>query len=197
MKMMLKIFFLKLFLNLILKTCTWETKNIDLLKQKLSSGQTVMLSCWHENLVFLACFFKSWSKKNFWVVSSTHRDSEVLANILKSWEYQLIKGSSTRGWLSVLKKLMKVFSTPNNIVAITSDGPRGPARKTKPGALKAATKKNITILGMGGKASSFWTLNTWDQLKIPKPFCTITISFGKEYGGGFDLKTFNSYLNGI
>ena len=92
-------------------------------------------------MVFLACFFKSWPKKNFWVVSSTHRDSEILASILTSWKYQLIKGSSTRGWLSVLKKLIKVFSAPNNIVAITSDGPRGPAKKTKPGALKIAIKK--------------------------------------------------------
>ena len=197
MKSGFKLFFLKLFLNIILKTCRWKTNNVDLLKREMASGQTILLSCWHENLVFLACFFKSWSKKNFWVISSTHRDSQVLANILKSWGYRLIKGSSTRGWLSVLKKLMKVFSGPNNLVAITSDGPRGPAKKTKPGALKAAIKKNITILGMAGKASSYWTLNTWDQLKIPKPFSTITISFGEKYKGGFDLKTFNSYLNGV
>ena len=197
MKSGFKLFFLKLFLNIILKTCRWKTNNVDLLKREMAFGQTIMLSCWHENLVFLACFFKSWSKKNFWVISSTHRDSRVLANILKSWGYRLIKGSSTRGWLSVLKKLMKVFSGPNNLVAITSDGPRGPAKKTKPGALKAAIKKNITILGMAGKASSYWTLNTWDQLKIPKPFSTITISFGEKYKGGFDLKTFNSYLNGV
>jgi len=197
MKKFFKIYFLKLFLNLILKTCRWKTQNINLLKQEVSSGKTIMLSCWHENLVFLACFFKSWPKKNFWVISSTHRDSEVLADILQSWEYQLIKGSSTRGWLSVLKKLIKIFSLPNNIVAITSDGPRGPAKKTKPGALKIAVKKNISILGMSGKASSFWTLKTWDQLKIPKPFSTITVSFGEKYRDGYNLKAFNNYLNKI
>ena len=197
MKKLFKICLLKFFLTLILKTCTWKTKNINLLKKEVSLEKSIMLSCWHENLVFLACFFKSWPKKNFWVISSTHRDSEVLANILQSWEYQLIKGSSTRGWLSVLKKLIKVFSLPNNIVAITSDGPRGPAKKTKPGALKVALKKNISILGMSGEASSFWTLKTWDQLKIPKPFSTITVSFGEKYRGGYDLKAFNNYLNKI
>jgi len=197
MKKLFKICLLKFFLTLILKTCTWKTKNINLLKKEVSLEKSIMLSCWHENLVFLACFFKSWPKKNFWVISSTHRDSEVLGNILQSWEYQLIKGSSTRGWLSVLKKLIKVFSLPNNIVAITSDGPRGPAKKTKPGALKVALKKNISILGMSGEASSFWTLKTWDQLKIPKPFSTITVSFGEKYRGGYDLKAFNNYLNKI
>ena len=197
MKRTFKAFFLKLFLTVILKTCRWKTENISFLKNEISSEKTIMLSCWHENLVFLACFFKSWPKKNFWVISSTHRDSEVLARILKSWEYQLIKGSSTRGWFSVLKKLTTLFSLPNNIVAITSDGPRGPAKKTKPGALKVAIKKNISILGMSGHASSFWTLKTWDQLKIPKPFSTITVSFGKRYQGGYDLKSFNNYLNKI
>lgn len=197
MKRFFKIYFLKLFLTLIFKTCRWKTENVSLLKKELSSGKSIMLSCWHENLVFLACFFKSWPKKNFWVISSTHRDSEILANILKSWEYQLIKGSSTRGWHSVLKQLIKIFSLPNNIVAITSDGPRGPAKKTKPGALRVAVKKNISIVGMSGKASSFWTLKTWDQLKIPKPFSTITISFGEKYHEGDDLKAFNNYLNKI
>ena len=193
----LKIYLLKLFLNLILKTCSWKTQNVALLKKEVLAGNTVMLSCWHENLVFLACFFKSWPKKNFWVVSSTHRDSEIFASILTSWKYKLIKGSSTRGWATVLKKLIKVFSSKNNIVAITSDGPRGPAKKTKPGALKIALKKNITILGMSGKSSSYWTLNSWDKLKIPKPFSTITVSFGEKYSKGYDLNSFNNYLNGV
>ena len=146
MKSWLKIYLLKLFLNLILKTCSWKTQNVALLKKEVFAGNTVMLSCWHENLVFLACFFKSWPKKNFWVVSSTHRDSEIFASILTSWKYKLIKGSSTRGWASGLKKLIKVFSSKNNIVAITSDGPRGPAKKTKARKTKANTVLKLLSL---------------------------------------------------
>ena len=197
MKNFIKIFFLKVLLFFILKTCKWKTNNLKALNREISLNRSIMLSCWHENLVFFACFFKSWSKKNFWVISSTHRDSEVLASVLKSWEYRLIKGSSPRGWMPVLKKLLEIFSMPNNIVAITNDGPRGPAKQTKPGAFRAALRKNITIIGMTGKASSFWTLNTWDQLKIPKPFSTITLSFGNKYAGDDRLKSFNNYLNKI
>ena len=50
---------------------------------------------------------------------------------------------------------------------------------------------------MSGNASSYWTLKTWDKLKIPKPFSTITVSFGEKYSKGFDLKSFNNYLNRV
>ena len=197
MKLSIKIFCLHFFLRIILYTCSWKTKNIECLNKEIKSNKSIMLACWHENLVFLSCFFKGWPKNNFWVISSTHKDSEILANILSSWKYKLIKGSSTRGWLPVLKKLIKLFSAPGNIVAITNDGPRGPARKSKPGALKIALQKNVSIVGMKGSASSFWTLNSWDRLKIPKPFSTITISFSDKYSGVYNLDEFNSYLNNI
>jgi len=185
---------LRFYLRIVLITCRWKTENLYVLKNAMKKKEPIMLACWHENLVSFACFFKSWEKK-LWVISSTHRDSRVLATILKSWEYKLIKGSSTRGWLSVLKKLIKVFSTPKSIVAITNDGPRGPAKQSKPGALKVALKHNVRIVGMSSKVSSFWRLKTWDKMILPKPFSTIRVCFYPEYTDGYNLKLFNDYLN--
>ena len=48
---------------------------------------------------------------------------------------------------------------------------------------------------MSGVSSSFWTLNSWDRLKIPKPFSVIYIGFYTEYSGGDDVVVFNNYLN--
>jgi len=185
---------LKIYLRTILITCKWKTENLSVLTDATKKDKPIMLACWHENLVFLACFFKNWEKK-LWVISSTHRDSEMLASILKSWGFNLIKGSSTRGWLGVLKKLLTVFSTKNSIVAITNDGPRGPAKEAKPGALKAAIKKNVRIIGMSGEAKSFWRLNTWDKMMLPKPFTTITVRFNAEYNKEYSVEKFNQYLN--
>ena len=185
---------LRIYLRTILITCKWKTENLSVLKSAIKKDKPIMLACWHENLVFLACFFKNWERK-IWVISSTHRDSEMLASILKPWGFSLIKGSSTRGWLGVLKKLISVFSTKNSIVAITSDGPRGPAKKTKPGALKAAIKNNVRIIGMSGEAKSFWRLNTWDKMMLPKPFTTITVRFNAEYNKEYSVEKFNQYLN--
>ena len=185
--------FLKLYLHIVLLTCHWKINNLDVLESAILKKRPIMLSCWHENLVFFTCFFKSWKKK-IWVVSSTHKDSEILAQILKAWKYQLIKGSSSRGWLSVLKKIMIVFKNNESIIAITHDGPRGPAKKSKPGAIKVALKNKVQIIGMSGEASSFWRARSWDQTVLPKPFSTINLSFYPQYNNK-SIDCFNEYLN--
>ena len=186
--------FLRVYLNIILMTCQWKTNNLNLLKEAMLKDRPIMLSCWHEHLIYLSCFLKNWERK-IHVVSSTHSDSEILATILESWRFKLIKGSSTRGWLSVLKKIIINFKTKKSILAITHDGPKGPPKKSKPGALKIAIKHKVQIFGMRGEASSFWQLKTWDKTRLPKPFSIINIYFYPEYSGKDSVVQFNDYLN--
>ena len=185
---------LKAYLNVVLLTCRWKTNNMSVLQKAISSKSPIMLSCWHENLVLFACFFKKF-KKPIWVISSTHRDSQILGKVLASWKYKLIKGSSTRGWLAVIKKLIIVFKKQNEIVAITHDGPTGPAKKSKPGAIKIAIKNNVQIIGMSGAPNSFWRLGSWDRTILPKPFTTIHIYFYPPYSNDDSIKNFDLYLN--
>ena len=185
---------LRVYFFLILATCKWKTHNLSILKNAMKNKKPIMLSCWHENLVFFTCFFKSWETPVH-VISSSHPDSNVLANILKSWGFKLIKGSSTRGWLSVLKNLLLVFKKKGSITAITHDGPKGPPKKSKPGALRAAIKNNVCIIGMRGEASKYWRAKSWDKTFLPKPFSTIEIYFYPEYQGNENVISLNKYLN--
>lgn len=194
MKLSFLFFLLKLYLNVVVLTCSIKVHNPHFLQQALKQKRPVMLSFWHERLVFLACYFKNWGLP-IWALSSKHRDSELLGLILKSWGFKLIKGSSSRGWLSATKELVSLFKDSNTNVAITHDGPKGPPRMAKPGSLKIAIKNNVSILCVSGSSSSCWTLNTWDKIKLPKPFCKIHISFAPLYLKGNDIKVFNDYLN--
>ena len=193
-KKTLMLFLLRSYLLLVVFTCKWKTYNFSILKNAMKQKNPILLSCWHENLVYFSCFFRFWKKKVH-VISSTHPDSQILAKILESWGFELIKGSSTRGWLSVLKKLLSVFKTKNSIVAITHDGPKGPPKKSKPGALKAAIQNDVSIIGMRGEASNFWRANSWDKTLIPKPFSTIKIFFYPMYDGDDNEESFDEYLN--
>jgi len=187
-------FIIKLYLNIVLLTCEWNVRGARYLNDEIKKQNPIMLCCWHERLIYFVCFFKKWKNK-IWVISSTHRDSEILAKVLSSWQFGLIKGSSTRGWFSVIRGLSDLFEKRGSVVAITNDGPRGPRKEAKEGALKVAIKKNVSIIGMSATASSFWTLKTWDKIKIPKPFSIIYLSFYSKYSKGFCLKEFNLYLN--
>ena len=64
-------------------------------------------------------------------------------------------------------------------VAVTPDGPRGPARSYAPGALIAAQRTGAPILPIAAHADSAWRLSSWDNFMIPKPFAKITIAYGE------------------
>jgi lysophospholipid acyltransferase (LPLAT)-like uncharacterized protein len=64
-------------------------------------------------------------------------------------------------------------------VAITPDGPKGPARSYAPGAVVAAQRANAPILPIAAHADRAWYLSSWDRFMIPKPFANVTIAYGK------------------
>ncbi len=61
----------------------------------------------------------------------------------------------------------------------TVDGPRGPARVVQPGAVWLARATGNPILPFHLEASSCWTLRSWDQTQVPKPFATVALVIGE------------------
>ena len=166
---MLKSLILGFVFFLIDKTCTWVFHDEDVLKSAEESRSPVLICLWHGLCIFPLIYLKQFAKK-IKVVSSTHKDSLVLAKILKYYGFSLIKGSSSRGATGVIKEMIKSFKNSNSIIAITNDGPKGPLRIAKPGAINLAYKLNAKIIFVSGRSSRFWNLKTWDHFIIPKPF---------------------------
>ena len=167
---------LKIILYLIFFSCKWKVLNKDSFLKAVKSKQPLLLCCWHSRLVFVAQYFKN-AKFNIWAISSSHRDSEIMAKILYKWGWGLIRGSSTRGWRNVIKKMMVLLKDPSTIIAITNDGPKGPPKQAKPGSIELALKYNAQIMSISCHATRFWRLRSWDKTIIPKPFSTIFVQF--------------------
>jgi lysophospholipid acyltransferase (LPLAT)-like uncharacterized protein len=64
------------------------------------------------------------------------------------------------------------------VVAVTPDGPRGPALTFQPGTLVAAQRANVPVVPLLIHADRAWRLKSWDRLMIPKFFARITIAYG-------------------
>ena len=171
---------LKIILNTVLLTCNWKTYNKDVFVTAKEKGKPIFLCCWHSRFILIARYFQ-YIKQPIWSVSSTHKDSELMAGILSGWGLKLIRGSSTRGWSHVLKQLIKLFQKKDSIIAITNDGPKGPPMVAKKGSVALALKNNAQIIAVSGTASRFWTLPSWDKTVIPKPFSTIYIQFSEPF----------------
>ena len=68
----------------------------------------------------------------------------------------------------------KIFKN-NGIVAVTNDGPKGPARIAKAGSTGVAIKNNVKIITITGSATKYWQMKSWDSFMLPKPFGKIQL----------------------
>ena len=174
-KIYLLSFFLRLFLNLIFYTCS-----IKVYKEKAFithiKKKSALLAFWHHHSLLFAHYVRR-TKLPVWAISSTHPDSEILAKILISWKIKLIRGSSTRGWVNIIKKMIGLYQSSRAVIAVTPDGPRGPRKIAKPGAFNVARKQQAQVFLVAASASSFWSVPSWDKTIIPKPFSTIYVRF--------------------
>ena len=110
-------------------------------------------------------------------LASRSRDGELVARYAARFDIGLVRGSSSRGGASAVRLLASAVRGGDDVV-IVPDGPRGPARRLRPGvvALAAMTGAPVVPLGFGARPAR--TLGTWDQFVIPLPFARASFVFG-------------------
>ena len=108
---------------------------------------------------------------------SRHRDGGYLADVGAKWGYRSVRGSTQRGGEVGLLGIVRALEAGAE-VAITPDGPRGPAERVQPGAIAAAQHAGVPIITVGARPSSAWYLGSWDRMCIPKPFAAIDVAYG-------------------
>ncbi|HET7251216.1 MAG TPA: lysophospholipid acyltransferase family protein [Gemmatimonadales bacterium] len=108
---------------------------------------------------------------------SRHRDGGYLATLAERWGYRFVRGSSQRGGDVGLLGVVRALKE-GSVVAVTPDGPRGPAERVKPGVVAAAQHAGVPIVPATARVNRAWTLASWDRFAIPKPFATIEVVYG-------------------
>ena len=176
MKTKLKAFFLSLLGRWIFQLLFFLNKVSVLGEENLlkliKSGKPIMLCVWHGRLLFPSWYIRHHTTLH--IISSRHADSEILAHILRKWGYGLIRGSTKKGGISVIREMTKIFSK-GGMIAVTNDGPKGPARIAKSGSIGLAIKNNVKIITVTGSATKYWQVKSWDRFMLPKPFGKIQI----------------------
>lgn len=161
-------FLLPLFLDVLCNTLRISRSGAE-----FSEKENFVAAFWHSKMVIGWYMLKG--NKPAAIVSSS-KDGELLSALLKHWKFRLARGSSSKGGKEALKKMVEFASDGNN-VGITPDGPKGPAKKMKAGAVITAKKAGAPLLLMGIGYESYWELNSWDRLQIPKPFSRVNVLF--------------------
>jgi lysophospholipid acyltransferase (LPLAT)-like uncharacterized protein len=76
-------------------------------------------------------------------------------------------GSSTRGGVRALRQILRQHGQLS--LAVTPDGPRGPRREVKSGAIYLASRGGLPIVPIAVGFQRAIRLRTWDRLAMPWP----------------------------
>ena len=136
---------------------------------------------WHNRLlifpVVLRLFF---SNRHGAALISASRDGDLLADAIKRFGFDVVRGSSSRLGASAILQLTEVLSSRRDVV-ITPDGPRGPVYELGPGIIFLAQKSSAAVLPINMEYSNCWRIKSWDRFIVPRPFAKVHVIIGRPH----------------
>jgi lysophospholipid acyltransferase (LPLAT)-like uncharacterized protein len=141
---------------------------------------------------------KSMLKKKFPIYGliSPSSDGAWLTAIFDSQGIKSIRGSSRRNGVSAISAAVEKLAGGASI-AVTPDGPRGPAHKFKNGTAMIVQRAKVDVIMFVLKYGRHMALSTWDGFKIPMPFSKIHVDakvLHREKLEGFATGELTSFL---
>jgi lysophospholipid acyltransferase (LPLAT)-like uncharacterized protein len=113
-------------------------------------------------------------------MASKSRDGEIITRWLENNGYLVTRGSTTRGGSAAFRRLLRQVRSGRNI-ALTVDGPQGPARVVQPGIVRLARLTKAFIVPVSFSSSHPWLLRSWDRFLVPKPFSQNFVVYGEPF----------------
>lgn len=167
--------FLHKIINVLCKTVKIEKINSSKVDELVDDNQNFVLAFWHGTMLMPWYLHRN---QNFSALVSQSKDGGLLANSLIKWGYKVERGSSHKGGKEALNTLLD-NSKQNFSVAITPDGPTGPARVMKAGAVITAQRSSIPLILCGVAYKKKYVFKSWDKFEIPKFFSEIVVKYSE------------------
>jgi hypothetical protein len=155
---------------------TWrvDRSGLSALDAAIAGGQRCIFAFWHARLLSLVWTHRG---RGIAVLVSRHRDGELITRIIERLGFDTARGSSTRGGEEGLMDMLRL-AEEGRLLAITPDGPRGPAERLKPGLVYIASRSGLPIVPVASASRRSRRLRSWDGFRIPHPFTRVVVAYG-------------------
>jgi lysophospholipid acyltransferase (LPLAT)-like uncharacterized protein len=166
---------LGLYLAFAYRTTRWTIEGAENFAPH-EAGEPAIACFWHERLPLMVVLWRFVQRNaaarargtGMLILVSGHRDGQLVGTVLRRFAVGAVDGSSSRGGAEAARKLARLVRENN--LAITPDGPRGPARRAAPGVARIAALSGVPVLPCAAQTTRRLTLPSWDRMVIPKPF---------------------------
>lgn len=136
---------------------------------------------WHNRVFTVPYIYRKFlGARRGAVLTSPSRDGEMIAQVMRRFGVDAVRGSSNKRSAAALRELVGWLKGGNDIV-ITPDGPRGPVYELQPGVIKVAQLTAAPVFPVGVRYSKCFRLKSWDGFMIPWPFTRVDVVFGEYH----------------
>lgn len=143
----------------------------------------MILLLWHDRLFVASRLANDHFRLPVMTLVSASKDGAWLVAFFKTMGLAAVRGSSNRRGAAALIALTRSMRAGNH-AGVTPDGPKGPARVCKAGAVTLAKLTGAPFMILGISYQSCWRLKSWDRFALPKPFSRVRIRIEKQTLGG-------------
>ncbi len=152
-----------------------------LLDAKNSPSNNIIFAFWHGRLILLPHYLQSYNEKSHSVysIASLHKDGRMVGKFVNLFGSKIIYGSSNKGGVNAIKKILKILKKKNTHLCISPDGPRGPNMQVGGTIIDIARLTEASIIPISYSVKKARFLNSWDSFMLPKFFNHIKIQIAE------------------
>jgi lysophospholipid acyltransferase (LPLAT)-like uncharacterized protein len=129
----------------------------------------MILSFWHNQLLAmpLLCLGKPFGISTLVPPS---KDGDLTSRILRRFGIGTVRGSSSRRETAAMREFLRLGRDPHHHLALTADGPRGPAFSVTDGLVLLAQRTGKPVLPLAVSYQKYFQLKSRDGFLVPCPF---------------------------
>jgi len=145
----------------------------------------VIFCTWHNRLGLAMSAYgdfvrEKWPSAGMCAMISASRDGAFLASLVEPFGVVAIRGSTSRRGPQALLEAT-TWMEKGYSIAMTPDGPRGPAYKVQEGIIHLAQVTGRPIIPMANYVRCKISMRSWDKFQIPLPFARCVMRFGPPF----------------
>ena len=142
----------------------------------------LIFCAWHNRLAYVMIAIREdiqpKTGRRLAAMVSASRDGAFLVEILRAFDVEPVRGSTSRRGRQALLELSRQVKAGRHL-GITPDGPRGPCYEIQDGILSLAQLTGLPIVPLGCQARRKVRFKSWDRFQLPWPLTRCDVAFGE------------------
>jgi 3-deoxy-D-manno-octulosonic-acid transferase len=168
------------YIKFVHRTC-WQTEAMTETLERHYQHHPCIVAMWHGQFMLLPLIKPPFIPVD--IMLARHRDAEILAEALRHFDMQLIRGAGAggrgrdRGGAHAYMAAVQALRD-GRTVGMTADVPGGKARYAGPGIVMVARQSGRPILPVAIATSRYLAFNTWSRMTVNLPFTGLGFAIG-------------------